>query len=211
MCILHSVSIPPVRLSFCQYVSSPLPLCFFHAVFLSSVCLQKLPLLRSGFLRNSAVLFFFPNSCEIYTLSHPSIPSQNRQVVSLGLPQCLFIHRWGNLPRISAQSLQSECTLHRQTVLFSCPASVAACETTATWIWLFKGREPWNFQLPTHLTHLLVRRTFFWTAELKTTGRVNLKRLVRSKGRGGDKGVSYSQPTWTVVTFASCHRSCPSL
>lgn len=58
---------------------------------------------------------------------------------------------------------------------------------------------------------LIGPQDFFWTAELKTTGRMNLKPLVRSKARGGDKGVSYSQPNRTVVTFASCHRSCPSL
>lgn len=40
----------------------------------------------------------------------------------------------------------------------------------------------------------------FWTAELKTTGRTNVEQLVRSKGRGGDKGVPYSQPKQAVVT-----------
>lgn len=61
---------------------SPLPLCFFHTVFLSSVRLRELPLSRCVFLWPSAVSFFSSNSYQLYTLSHPNMPSQNGWVIS---------------------------------------------------------------------------------------------------------------------------------
>lgn len=145
---------------------SPLPLCFLKQfstllfVFRNSLC-------YAVFLQPFAVLFFFFNSYQLHTLSHPIMPRQNGWVISAvfdcrSASSSTYVEtfQW-SLPSLC------ECTLHQQSRLSSCPAPVAACETTATWIWLFKGRQPWNFQLPTHLTHLLVRKTFFGQLSLK--------------------------------------------
>lgn len=106
--ILHSFSILCASL-FPSMCVSPVLLCFFHTVLLSIHPLKLLPL-RCVLLRLSAMLFFFSNSYQIYTLSHLYMPSQNGRVISTHFYfATLLLH----LQVKSSIASLCECILHR--------------------------------------------------------------------------------------------------
>lgn len=151
--------------------SSPLPLCFSCAALLSSVCLQELLLWRCLFLRGLVLCCSssptVPGVMLCYGWTCQAKQASNQQP-SLRSPRSFLFHTCEKKKRWTILfDGVCEGERHRQTGRLSRPASLAACETTATWIWLFKGREPQNFQLPTHPSQWLVRRTLFGQLSLR--------------------------------------------